>query len=208
MAGEYKRAYEESIHQPEAFWEKAAKEIHWYKSFEKVLDGSNKPFYRWFPGGELNTCYNAVDYHVDRGRGDQWAIVYDNPVTGEKRRITYRELLNSVARFAGVLSQYGVKKGDRVILYMPTIPETAIAMLGCARIGAIHSVVFGGFAPKELAVRIDDAKPKLLICASCGFEGEKVIEYKPLVDKALEIADHKVEKCIIFQRKQSQAALI
>ena len=208
MAGEYKRAYEESIHQPEAFWEKAAKEIHWYKPFEKILDGSNKPFYRWFPGGELNTCYNAVDYHVDRGRGDQWAIVYDSPVTGEKRRITYRELLNSVARFSGVLSQYGVKKGDRVILYMPTIPETAIAMLGCARIGAIHSVVFGGFAPKELAVRIDDAKPKLLICASCGFEGEKVIEYKPLVDKALEIADHKVERCIIYQRKQSQATLV
>ncbi len=208
MAGEYKRAYEESIHHPEAFWEKAAKEIHWYKPFERILDGSSKPFYRWFQGGELGTCYNAVDYHVDRGRGDQWAIIYDSPVTGEIRRITYRELLNSVARFAGVLSEYGAKKGDRVIIYMPTIPETAIAMLGCARIGAIHSVVFGGFAPKELAVRIDDAKPKLLISASCGFEGEKLIEYKPLLDKALEIANHKLERCIIYQRKQSQATLI
>ena len=208
MAGEYQRAYEESIHQPEAFWGKAAREIHWYKPFEKIFDGSNKPFYRWFPGGELNTCYNAVDYHVDRGRGDQLAIVYDSPITGEIRRITYRELLNSIARFAGVLSQCGVKKGDRVIIYMPTIPETAIAMLGCARIGAIHSVVFGGFAPKELAVRIDDAKPKLLISASCGLEGEKVIEYKPMLDEAIEMADHKVERCIIYQRKQSQAALI
>jgi propionyl-CoA synthetase len=208
MAGEYKKAYEESIHHPEAFWEKAAKEIHWYKPFERVLDGSGKPFYRWFQGGELNTCYNAVDYHVDRGRGDQWAIIYDSPETGEIRKITYRELLNSIARFAGVLSAHGVTKGDRVIIYMPTIPETAIAMLGCARIGAIHSVVFGGFAPKELAVRIDDAKPKLLISASCGFEGEKVIEYKPLLDKALEIANHKLERCIIYQRRQSQAPLI
>jgi propionyl-CoA synthetase len=208
MFGEYKKAYEESIHHPEAFWEKAAKEIHWYKPFERILDGSSKPFYRWFQGGELNTCYNAVDYHVDQGRGDQWAIIYDSPVTGEIRIITYRELLHSVARFAEVLSEYGTKRGDRVIIYMPTIPETAIAMLGCARIGAIHSVVFGGFAPKELAVRIDDAKPELLISASCGFEGEKMIEYKPLLDKALEIANHKLERCIIYQREQSQATLI
>jgi propionyl-CoA synthetase len=208
MFGEYKKAYEESIHHPEAFWEKAAKEIHWYKPFERILDGSSKPFYRWFQGGKLNTCYNAVDYHVDQGRGDQWAIIYDSPVTVEIRIITYRELLQSVARFAEVLSEYGTKRGDRVIIYMPTIPETAIAMLGCARIGAIHSVVFGGFAPKELAVRIDDAKPKLLISASCGFEGEKMIEYKPLLDKALEIANHKLERCIIYQREQSQATLI
>jgi propionyl-CoA synthetase len=207
MAGEYNRAYQESIYHPEAFWAKAAKEIHWYKPFERILDGSSKPFYRWFQGGELNTCYNAVDYHVDRGRGDQWAIVYDSPVTGEIRRITYRELLNSVARFAGVLSEYGAKKGDRVIIYMPTIPEIAIAMLGCARIGVIHSVVFGGFAPEELAIRIDHAKPRILISASCGFEGEKVIEYKPLLDKALEITNHKLQKCIIYQRKQLQATL-
>jgi propionyl-CoA synthetase len=208
MAREYKKAYEESIHHPEAFWEKAANGIHWYKPFERILDGSNKPFYRWFQGGELNTCYNAVDYHVDRGKGDQRAIVYDSPVTGEIRSLTYRELLHSVARFAEVLSTYGVKKGDRVIIYMPTIPETALAMLGCARIGAIHSVVFGGFAPKELAVRIDDARPILLISASCGFEGEKMIEYKPLLDKALEIANHKLERCIIYQRKHAQAKLI
>ena len=208
MVGEYKKAYEESIHHPEVFWEKAAKEIHWDHPFERILNGSRKPFYRWLQGGELNTCYNAVDYHVDRGRGDQWAIAYDSPVTGEIRRITYRELLNSVSRFAGVLSEYGTKKGDRVVIYMPTIPETAIAMLGCARIGAIHSVVFGGSASKELAVRIDDAKPKLLISASCGFEGENVIVYKPLLDKALEIANHKPERCIVYQRKQSQATLI
>jgi len=208
MAGEYKRVYEESIYHPEAFWAKAAKEIHWYKPFEKILDRSNRPFYHWFQGGELNTCYNAVDYHVDRGRGDQWAIVFDSPVTGEIRRITYRELLNSVARFAGVLSEYGANKGDRVIIYMPTIPEIAIAMLGCARIGAIHSVVFGGFAPEELAIRIDDAKPRILISASCGFEGGKVIGYKPLLDKALEIANHKAGRCIIYQRRQLQATLI
>jgi propionyl-CoA synthetase len=207
MAGEYKKAYEESIHHPETFWAKAAKEIHWYKPFEKILDGSSKPFYRWFQGGELNTCYDAVDTHVDRGRGDQRAIVYDSPVTGEIRRITYRELLHTVARFAGVLSEYGAKKGDRVIIYMPTIPEIAIAMLGCARIGAIHSVVFGGFAPEELAIRIDDAKPKILISASCGFEGGKVIEYKPLLDEALEIANHKPQRCIVYQRKQLQATL-
>jgi propionyl-CoA synthetase len=208
MAGEYKRAYEESIYHPEKFWGEAAKEIHWYKPFSKVLDDSCKPFYRWFPGGELNTCYNAVDDHVNRGRGDQCAIIYDSPMTGEIRKFTYRELLSSVSKFAGVLSSFGVKKGDRVIIYMPTIPQAAIAMLGCARMGAIHSVVFGGFAPNELAVRIDDAKPKIVLSASCGFEGERLIEYKPLLDKALEIANHKPETCIIYQRKESQALLI
>ena len=208
MAGEYKRAYEESICRTEQFWAKAAKEIHWYKPFEKVLDDSCKPFYRWFSGGELNTCYNAIDYHVHQGRGDQIAIIFDSPVTGEIKKFTYHELLTTVSKFAGVLSSFGVKKGDRVIIYMPTIPETAIAMLGCARIGAIHSVVFGGFAPNELAVRIDDAKPKILVSASCGFEGEKIIEYKPLLDKAVEMANHKPEKCIIYQRTQLQAPLV
>jgi propionyl-CoA synthetase len=208
MSGEYKREYEESICHPEKFWRKAAKEIHWYKPFEKVLDDSCKPFYRWFSGGELNTCYNAIDDHVHKGRGDQFAIIYDSPVTGKIKNFTYRELLSSVSKFAGVLSSFGVKKGDTVIIYMPTIPEAAIAMLGCTRIGAIHSVVFGGFAPNELAIRIDHAKPKILISASCGIEGEKVIEYKPLLDRAIEMANHKPEKCIIYQREQVHASLI
>jgi propionyl-CoA synthetase len=208
MAGEYRREYEESIYHPERFWGKAAEEIHWYKPFAKVLDESCKPFYRWFSGGELNTCYNAIDDHVQKGRGDQIAIIFDSPVTGRIKKITYRELLSSVSKFAGVLSSFGVKKGDTVIIYMPTIPEAAIAMLGCARIGAIHSLVFGGFAPNELAVRIDDAKPKILISASCGFEGEKMTEYKPLLDRAIEMAHHKPRKCIIYQREQVHAPFI
>jgi len=208
MAGEYKREYEESIYHPERFWGKAAEEIHWYKPFAKVLDNSCKPFYRWFSGGELNTCYNALDDHVRKGRGDQFAIIYDSPVTGKIKKFTYRELLSSVSKFAGVLSSFGVKKGETVIIYMPTIPEAAIAMLGCARIGAIHSVVFGGFASNELAVRIDHAKPEILISASCGFEGEKIIEYKPLLDKAIEMANHKPTKCIIYQREQIHASFI
>ncbi len=207
MAGEHKREYEESIHHPERFWDKAAKQIHWHKPYAKVLDGSRKPFYRWFTGGELNTCFNAIDDHVLKGRGDQFAIVYDSPVTDTVRKITYGELLFLVSKFAGVLSSFGVKKGETVILYMPTIPEAAIAMLACARIGAIHSVVFGGFVPDELAKRIDDAKPKLVVSASCGIEGEKIVEYKPLLDTAIEMANHKPERCIIYQRKQVQASM-
>jgi propionyl-CoA synthetase len=208
IMGNYQKAYDESINSPDTFWARAAEDISWYKKFDKVLDDSNKPFYRWFTGGELNTCYNALDYHVENGRADQAALIYDSPVTGTKKKITYRELRDTTALFAGVLKDCGVKKGDRVIVYMPMIPEAAVAMLACARIGAVHSVVFGGFASNELAIRIDDAKPKVMITASCGIEGKKVIEYKPLLDKAIDLAKHKPEKCIIFQREQATSPLI
>lgn len=203
----YQEAYDESINNPEKFWGEAAKEIHWYKPYTRVLDDSKKPFYRWFVGGELNTCYNAIDRHVESGNGSRIALIYDSPVTGTIAHYSYKELLDKVSLFAGALQKYGIKKGDRVIIYMPMIPEALYAMLACARIGAIHSVVFGGFAPNELAIRIDDAKPKLIVSASCGVEGKKVIEYKPLLDKAIEIANHKPDHCIIFQRSQVKAPL-
>lgn len=203
----YQEAYDESINNPEKFWGEAAKGIHWYKPYTMVLDDSKKPFYRWFVGGELNTCYNAIDRHVESGNGSRIALIYDSPVTGTITQCTYKELLDKVSLFAGTLQKYGIKKGDRVIIYMPMIPEALYAMLACARIGAIHSVVFGGFAPNELAIRIDDAKPKLIVSASCGVEGKKVIEYKPLLDKAIEIANHKPDHCIIFQRPQVKAPL-
>ncbi len=206
--GDYQKAYDESINNPDKFWDRAAQEIVWSKKYTKVLDDSRKPFYRWFVEGELNTCHNAVDVHVENGRGDQVAIIYDSPVTGTVKKITFRELRDEVALFAGALAARGIGHGDRVIIYMPMIPEAAIAMLACARIGAIHSVVFGGFAPNELAVRIDDAKPKLIVSASCGIEGKKTIEYKPLLDKAIEIAREKPSSCIIFQREQVRASLI
>jgi propionyl-CoA synthetase len=206
--GDYQKAYDESIHEPDKFWDRAAQDVVWYKKYSRVLDDSRKPFYTWFVGGEMNTCYNAIDYHIEKGRGDQVAIIYDSPVTGVVKKITYRELKDEVSRFGGVLLQQGVSKGDRVIIYMPMIPQAAIAMLACARIGAIHSVVFGGFAPHELAIRIDDAKPKLIVSASCGIEGKKTIEYKPLLDKAIELTKHKPSRCIIFQREQAQAPLI
>ncbi len=205
--GAYQKAYDESVHNPEKFWGEAAKEIRWSKPYQKVLDETQKPFTRWFVGGEMNTCYNAIDYHVENGRADQLALIYDSPVTASQQKVTYRELLDEVARFAGALAAQGVKKGDRVILYMPMIPEALYAMYACARLGAIHSVVFGGFAPHELAVRINDAKPKLIVSASCGVEGKKSIEYKPLLDKAIELAVHKPEKCIIYQRSMCQARL-
>ncbi|HOD14963.1 MAG TPA: propionyl-CoA synthetase [Spirochaetota bacterium] len=208
MGGEYKKAYDESINSPDTFWDKAASEIIWSKKYSKVLDDSKKPFYRWFVGGELNTCYNALDYHIEQGRGDQTAVIYDSPVTGTVEKISYRDFRDAVARFAGALRALGIEKGDRVIVYMPMIPQAAIAMLGCARIGAVHSVVFGGFAPNELAVRIDDAKPKIIVTASCGIEGKKIIEYKPLLDRAIELAKHKPSHCIIYQRPQVKSQLI
>jgi propionyl-CoA synthetase len=208
MAGKYEISYRQSIDNPEAFWGAAAEDVCWYKKFTKVLDDSNKPFYRWFAGGEMNTCYNCVDYHVENGRAEQTAVIYDSPITQTIKRYTYKELLDHVARFAGVLSKHGASKGDRVIIYMPMIPEALFAMLACARLGVIHSVVFGGFAPNELAVRIDDAKPKLMVSASCGIEGKKVIEYKPLLDKAIDLAKHKPTNCIIYQRQQVSAPLI
>ncbi len=203
----YEDAFRESINQPEVFWGRAAEEIHWDKKWDRVLDDSNPPFYKWFSGGVLNTCYNAVDRHVDEGRGEQSAVIYDSPVTGQTQKITYAELQKRVSKVAGFFKELGVAKGDTVIIYMPMIPEALISMLACARLGAIHSVVFGGFAPRELAIRIDDAKPKVLLSASCGIEVQRVIPYKPLLDEAMEIAVHKPEKCVIFQRPQAVAEL-
>ena len=206
--GKYEELFRKSISDPDGFWGEAAADIDWYKKWDRVLDDSKKPSYRWFSGGELNTCYNAVDRHVKNGRGDQTAIIYDSPVTDTKQKITYRELLDNVSRFAGVLKGLGVSKGDTVIIYMPMIPQAAFAMLACARIGAVHSVVFGGFAPHELAIRIDDAKPKVIVTASGAVEGKKVLEYKPMVNRAIELANHKPEKCVVYQRPIVKAELI
>ncbi len=207
MAGGYQASYRRSIDDPAGFWGEVAEALDWHKSWDRVLDDRRPPFYRWFAGGELNTCHNAVDRHVAAGRGDQVAIIHDSPVTQSVRKLTYAALQEATARFAGLLRQQGVGKGDRVIIYMPMIPEAVIAMLGCARIGAIHSVVFGGFAANELATRIDDAKPKAIASASCGIEGARVIPYKPLLDQAIELASHKPTSCIILQRPQAEAAL-
>jgi len=208
MSNAYDDAYIRSIEDPNGFWGEAAEEIHWYKKWDRVLDDSNAPSYRWFSGGEVNTCYNALDRHVESGRGDQLALIYDSPVTDHTVvKYTYSELRDEVATFAGVLRDQGVAKGDRVIIYMPMIPQAAIAMLACARLGAIHSVVFGGFAAHELAVRIDDAKPKAMVSASCGIEGSKVIEYMPLLAGAIEAASHKPEHCVIYQRPQASSDL-
>ncbi len=208
MTEKYLAAYRESIEQPDVFWGKAAQEVIWNKLYTKVLDDSKAPFYRWFTGGEMNTCYNALDVHTKNGRADQLAVIYDSPMTHTVQKFTYTQFLERVSKFAGALKAIGVTKGDRVVLYIPMIPEALVGMLACARIGAIHSVVFGGFAPNELAVRINDAKPKVILSASCGMEGSKIIEYKPLLDKAIEIAEHKPEKCIILQRKQVKATMI
>jgi propionyl-CoA synthetase len=203
----YQQQYRRSLEDPEGFWGDAAQALHWDQPWSKVLDDSNKPFYRWFSGGMLNTCYNAVDRHVESGRGEQAAIIFDSPVTDCQRTITYRQLQEQVAGFAGALQAQGVEKGDRVILYMPMVPEALVAMLACARIGAIHSVVFGGFAAKELATRIEDAKPKVMVSASCGIEPNRVVSYKPLLDEAIRLSTHKPEKNIILQRPQQQAAM-
>jgi propionyl-CoA synthetase len=208
MTNLYEEAFAESINDPNGFWGKAAEDCHWYKKWDKVLDDSNKPFYRWFTGAVMNTCYNALDLHVENGRGDQAALIYDSPVTDTIKTYTYKELLDETAKFAGVLAAQGVVKGDRVLIYMPMIAEAAIAMLACARIGAIHSVVFGGFAAKELATRINDAKPKAIVSASCGIEVKKVIKYKPLLDGAIDMADHKPEVCVILQRPMETAEMI
>jgi propionyl-CoA synthetase len=181
----YQELYRESIENPEAFWSRAASELEWEKPWASVLDASDAPFYEWFSGGEINTCHNALDRHCNAGRGEQAALIYDSPVTGTQKTFTYFELRDQVARFAGVLAGQGVSKGDRVIIYMPMIPEAVIAMLACARIGAIHSVVFGGFAAHELASRIVDAQPRLIVSATCGIEGKRVIPYLPLLEQAL-----------------------
>jgi propionyl-CoA synthetase len=208
MTGVYDRVYARALRDPDGFWAEAAESLHWTRRWDRVFDGSRPPFARWFVGGELNTCQNALDVHVDRGRGKQRALVYDSPVTGQIRAYTYRELRDAVARFAGALRRLGIGRGDRVIVYMPMVPEAVIAMLACARIGAIHSVVFGGFAPKELAARIDDAKPRLVCSASCGIEVNRVVPYKPLLDQAIELAHAKPERCVILQRPEARATLV
>jgi propionyl-CoA synthetase len=204
----YADIHRASLGNPDEFWGQAAEGIDWDTPWTKVLDNPAADTYRWFSGGRLNTCFNALDRHVEHGRGEQVAIIYDSAVTDTKRRISYAELLADVSRFAGALAANGVSKGDRVIIYMPMIPEAIIAVLACARLGAVHSVVFGGFAAAELATRIDDAKPSLIVSASCGIEPTRLIEYKPLLDAAIELATHKPERCILFQRPQVTASLV
>jgi propionyl-CoA synthetase len=203
----YHDAYRRALEQPADFWAERAEGLHWERRWDQVLDASRAPFYRWFAGGRLNTCYNALDRHVQQGRGAQAALIYDSPVTGAVARFSYLELRDATARFAGALLAQGVTRGDRVVIYMPMVPEAVVAMLACARIGAVHSVVFGGFAPHELAKRIDDARPVMVVSASCGIEAQRVIPYKPLLDEALRIARHDVACCIVLQRPQATAAL-
>ncbi|MBC7181733.1 MAG: AMP-binding protein, partial [Roseovarius sp.] len=204
----YTEVYERSLADPEGFWMEAAEAIDWVKKPSKALFDGAAPLYEWYKDAEVNTCWNAVDRHVAAGRGAQTAIIHDSPVTGIKQKINYSQLRSRVARLAGALRAKGVEKGDRVIIYMPMVPEALEAMLACARLGAVHSVVFGGFAAHELAVRIDDCKPKALIAASCGIEPGRVVHYKPLLDGAIEQAKHKPEFCVIFQREEEVAKLI
>ncbi len=207
--GRYEASYRRSLADPENFWRDAASVIDWVvPPGDRVLDDTDAPFYRWFPGASLNTCYNAVDRHAEGSRADQAALVYDSPVTGRQRVYSYRELRDEVSRFAGVLAGLGVAHGDRVVIYMPMVPEAVVAMLACARLGAVHSVVFGGFAPHELAIRIDDARPRVVVAASCGIEGSRVIAYKPLLDAALDETVFPPEHCVILQRPEARADLV
>jgi propionyl-CoA synthetase len=205
--GAYRDAFKRSISDPQGFWGEAAGLVEWTSRPSQVLDASNPPFYRWYPDGEINTCYNALDRHVAGGRAEQAALIYDSPVTGTQRTFTYRELLGEVERAAGMLAGLGVGKGDRVVIYMPMVPQAVVSMLACARLGAVHSVVFGGFAAAELATRIDDAKPKVILSASCGIEPTRVVEYHPLLSKALELAEHQPDRCVILQRDKARAEL-
>lgn len=203
----YQQTYQQSIEQPETFWAEQAKRIPWYTPPSTILSYDDQQHARWFSDGELNICYAAIDYHVAQGRGEQPAIFWDSPVTQSKQTITYQELRDRVARFAGGLARLGVTKGDRVVIYMPMVPEALVAMYACARLGAVHSVVFGGFAPHELAVRIEDAEPKVVIAASCGIEVDKVLPYKPIVDQAISQSSFKPDACVIFQREAHRAEL-
>lgn len=204
----YRDLFDASINDPTAFWADAANAVTWTKPPQRILDDSNPPFYRWFPDAELNTCANALDRHIENGRGDQPALIYDSAVTDTKRVYTYAELLDHTARFAGVLRSLGVEKGDRVVIYMPMIPEAVIAMLACARLGAVHSVVFGGFAPHELAVRIDDVRPTVVVSASCGIEPTRSVEYKPMLDAAIGMTKHPPAHCVVVQRDQLRCDLV
>ena len=206
--GTYQDVYDNAQADLGRFWLEAAKSVDWVTPPSRAVDTSNPPFSRWFPDGELNTCYNAVDRHVAAGRGDQKAIIYDSPITGSASNMSFAELQTATARFAGMLARLGVAKGDRVIIYMPMIPQSLVAMLGCARLGAVHSVVFGGFASAELAKRIDDAQPKAIISASCGHEPGRIVAYKPLLDEAIELAEHKPDHCVIYQREALNADLV
>ncbi|OBB37302.1 propionyl-CoA synthetase [Mycobacterium sp. 852002-51961_SCH5331710] len=206
MAG-YRALFDASIADPEGFWADAARAVTWTREPTQILDDSNPPFYRWYPDGEMNTCANALDRHVDDGRGEQPALIYDSPVTETKETYTYRELRDATAKFAGGLRGLGVTKGDRVVIYMPMIPEAVIAMLACARLGAIHSVVFGGFAAHELATRIDDAQPTVIVSASCGIEPSRTVAYKPMLDAALEMSEHPPRNCVIVQRDHERCEL-
>jgi len=204
----YRDVFTRSISDPSGFWGEQAALVDWISKPTEVLDDRRPPFYRWFPDATLNTCYNALDRHVVAGRADQAALIYDSPVTGTSRTLTYATLLEQVAAFGGALRALGVEKGDRVVVYMPMIPEAVVAMLACARIGAVHSVVFGGFAAHELAVRIDDARPKVVVAGSCGIEPTRVVEYKPLVDRALDLAQHQPDAVIVKQRPEGEASLV
>jgi propionyl-CoA synthetase len=205
--GRYAEEFRRSLDDPEGFWRDLAGAIDWITPPTRILDDAAPPMYRWFPDAELNTCHNALDRHADGGRGEQVALIYDSPVTGQVRRYTYGELRDQVAKVAGALRDLGVEKGDRVVVYMPMVPEAVMAMLACARLGAVHSVVFGGFAAAELATRISDARPKVIVSASCGIEVARVVPYKPLLDRAIELADHKPDYCLVLQRPQESAAL-
>jgi propionyl-CoA synthetase len=200
-------ALQRSLADREGFWAQAAQDIDWIEPWQRVLDDTNAPLYRWFAGGKLNTCANALDRHVAAGRGEQAALIYDSAMSGVQRTLSYAELLDMTARFAGALHAVGVRRGDRVIIYMPMVPETVVAMLACARLGAVHSVVFGGFAANELAARIDDAKPRVVLAASCGLEPGRVVEYKPLLDAAIASATHKPEHCIVLQRPEGPCGM-
>jgi propionyl-CoA synthetase len=204
----YRDAYDRSMTDPDGFWREAAAAVDWVEPPDRILDGSAAPIYRWFPDAVLNTCHNAVDRHVAAGRGDRAAVVHDSPVTGTVRTISYRELRDQVALFAGALRRLGVGKGDRVVIYMAMVPETLVAMLACARLGAVHSVVFGGFGPRELAARIDDARPVVIVASSCGVEPSRVVAYKPMLDAAIAEATHKPARCVILQRPQLPAELV
>ncbi len=201
MGQKFNQIYQNSIKNPEDFWRSVSEDIFWFKEPTKILNKSNPPFYKWYEDGITNTCYNALDFHIDQGKGEKTALIYDSPITNNKAKFTFNQLKEKVSNFAGALDNLGVKKGDRIIIYMPMIPEAVVAMLACGRIGAIHSVVFGGFASNELASRIDDSKAKILITASCGFEPGRTVEYRPLVDGALKLAKHKIEKVVFYQRK-------
>jgi propionyl-CoA synthetase len=207
MRSDYRQQYQRSLADPAGFWGEIARGIDWRRPWDRVLDERWPPFYRWFSGGRLNICYNALDRHVIAGRGERTALIYDSPVTGTSSRFSYRELTDYVARFAGALAALGVGRGDRVIIYMPMVPEAVVAMLAAARIGAVHSVVFGGFASHELAKRIDDAQPSVIVTASCGIEVQRIVAYKPLLDQALALAAHPVQHCVVLQRPQLQAPL-